>query len=213
MSAPSGVPTRTRRRAAVLVALFVVPAAVALAAASDPVRTTRVAARVRLHLEGARSLEGKSDLLLQRGLADCGPVALHNLLRVLELPSPGPEALADRSGTSAGGTTLGGLVRAGRALGVPLRSRRIALDDLTDDRLPLIAWLQPGHFVTVLRRTKGGDFVVHDPAAGAYGMPASALQRRWGGVVAVLDPHASRLLGPELPNRSGNHSPTHRRHP
>lgn len=200
-----------RRRVAAALTLVVLPGVLGLVAAADPVGTTRWMSRAQLRAEGARPVEG-GDLLLQRSLSDCGPVALHNLLRLLGVRSPGPEALAEMSGTSARGTSLGGLVRAARTLGVPLRARRIDLDDLTDDDLPLLAWLRRGHFVTVLHRTESGGLAVHDPAAGAFRIPRRALHRRWGGVVADLEAARPAPFDPEPPLGSGILSPSHRRY-
>ena len=177
----------------------------------------RAASRVRLLLEGGRPVASGRELLLQRTLWDCGPAALHNLLVSLDAPTPGPEALARTSGTGAGGTTLAGLVRSARALGVPLRVRRPSAQQLASLPGPYLAWLREGHFVTVLSADSAGRLTVHDPGLGAYRVSLRSFRRRWGGVVA--HPEGSRRApdgrtlsaGPEPASVSGSLPSSHRR--
>jgi len=187
--APSCPPARFRGAAG----LLLVPAVLGLALARPP-GLGRAAVRFGFALSGARQVP-VAGLLLQRGVADCGPTALHNLLTALGVPSPGPSTLARLSGTGPTGVSLGGLVRAADAAGVALRARRVSAAGLVGLRAPFLAWMKPHHFVTVLALGPGGNLVLHDPGAGAYRISLQAFRRRWGGVVADLAPGGATSAG------------------
>lgn len=176
--------TRPRARTRALLGLLLLPAVLSLAAFRPP-ESHRALARARIVLSGGE-LFPAPEMALQETPSDCGPTALHNLLRTLGVSTPGPAELARRSGTAPGGTRLGGLVRAARELGVPLRARRVTETGLSYLRTPFLAWYREGHFVTVLTVEAGGHLRIHDPGLGGYRLPIRAFRRRWGGVVADL---------------------------
>lgn len=200
-------------RARATAGLLVLPAVVLLGTVR-PLQATRTLARIHVLLAGGRPFSSPT-LLLQETLRDCGPTALHNLLLTLEVPSPGPAVLARTSGTRMEGTSMGGLVRSARRLGVPLRARRVPASRLPSLTPPFLAWLGEGHFVTVLAVEDGGWITVHDPGVGGYRLPLRAFGRRFGGAVADLPsggspPRHSLRVPREGP---GTHFPFHRRSP
>ncbi|MBA3890390.1 MAG: hypothetical protein H0X64_07660 [Gemmatimonadaceae bacterium] len=54
-------------------------------------------------------------------------------------------------------------------------------------RLPIVAWIDRGHFVAVTRQRQDGDFVILDPLVGAYALSFDALVARWTGEALVLE--------------------------
>jgi ABC-type bacteriocin/lantibiotic exporter with double-glycine peptidase domain len=126
-------------------------------------------------------------VVLQSGFADCGPAALATLINTLGGNPPGPDSIGSLAGTSAGGTTFGGLVRAARALGVASDLRRMSPADMDHLSSPVIAWVDRGHFATVVPDS-GRYVVILDPEVGPYRIPVARLRRFWSGEALVPRP-------------------------
>jgi hypothetical protein len=122
--------------------------------------------------------------VLQSGFSDCGPAALATLLVTLGGDPPPADSIGLLAGTGARGTTFGGLARAARLLGVPNDLRRLAPAAMESLSSPVIAWVDRGHFVTVVPDT-GRAVLVLDPEVGPYRIPVGRLRRYWQGEALV----------------------------
>ncbi len=176
---------RTRRRlVACGVLLGIVVLIVATAAApANPMAVGRSAYRATIRARGGTFVSFPG-VVLQSGPTDCGPAALATLLRTLGGDPPPEDSLARLAGTGAGGTTFAGLARTARLLGVANELRRLtpaAMDALST---PVIAWVDGGHFVTVVPDSNGSVLVL-DPAVGPYRIGRDQLRRYWSGEALV----------------------------
>ena len=201
MNAYNAHTRRRLRRAACLLGLagMLGTAAVACLAAGDPSRAARVAARIGVAMAGGTYL-GRDGMVMQTGLADCGPAALANLLGAVGASVPSLDSLGRLAGTGAEGTPASGLIRAARASGVPLVLRRVSTDSLASARKPFIAWVDKGHFVTVAEQSPGGRVVVLDPQVGRYSIEQHAFKAIWSGEAILLagsagSPATARVAG------------------
>lgn len=158
----------------------------ATAAARDPMAPLRVVTRAELRLEGARML-GWQGVVAQRTPWDCGPAAVATLMLRLGRERPSLARVAQLAGTTPRGTTMQGLSDALRALGV--RHVVHGADPWRLDHRPVLAWVQPGHFVVVERAPVAGMVDVLDPRVGRYRIAAALFAETWPGAALV----------PELP--------------
>lgn len=126
---------------------------------------------------------GATGLHRQQDRWDCGPAALRNLLERLGEPVASLDHLASRAGSDRKGTSLGGLSRAARSLGLPTRACRLDPGGPLPLR-PFIAWLRPGHFVTVVPEPPG-SLLVLDPALGRYRVSPTGFARIWSGEALI----------------------------
>lgn len=163
-------------------------AAVVLAAAAprDPGVMGRWASRAIIRARGGTFVSSPG-AVLQSGPTDCGPAALATLIRTLGGDPPPTDSIARLAGTGAAGTSFAGLSRAANSLG--LRSELGRLDTAAMETLstPVIAWVDGGHFVTVVPDTSGLALVL-DPQAGPYRIGRSRLARYWRGEALVPSP-------------------------
>lgn len=193
----TGVPRRRRLARGVL--LGCVAWAVGVASLSrDPLRPARWAYRATIRARGGTFVSFPG-AVLQSGATDCGPAALATLLHTLGGSSPPTDSIAKLAGTGVRGTVFAGLARAALVLGVPNQLRR--LDPAAMDALntPVIAWVDGGHFVTVVPDS-GRSVLVLDPQAGPYRIRRTRLRRYWGGEALV--PDAAGESSPEAPTNS-----------
>ena len=182
-AAPCGGGSRRHRALAVLLGVIAAAGMLGLLA-PDPLRPLRAARRTSLAVQGA-VYEGRAGVVLQRTLFDCGPAALANLLEIRGAPVPPLDSLARLAGTTATGTTLGGLARAATQLGLPVRLvRRDPARFTGTDGLPMVAWVDRSHFV-VVSDTSSGMLTIVDPQIGRYRTSRGAFRRRWSGEALV----------------------------
>jgi Peptidase C39 family len=180
--------TRRSPRAVALGTLLtaITAAGVLGAAAGDPGLPGRWAYRAVIRARGGAFISFPG-AVLQSGFADCGPAALATLLVTLGGTPPPEDSIGSLAQTSARGTTFGGLARAARLLGVPSELRRLgpaAMDHLSS---PVVAWVDRGHFVTVVPDS-GDAVLVLDPEAGPYRIAVGRLRRYWSGEALVPRP-------------------------
>jgi ATP-binding cassette subfamily B protein len=97
------------------------------------------------------------------------------------------EALRERMQIQQQGASLHELKRAALALGFHAHAVRIGLDHLAAVRLPAIAHLRDGHYVTLFE-VSSGNVVVGDPATGIGRWTVSAFQRSWSGQLLLITP-------------------------
>jgi ABC-type bacteriocin/lantibiotic exporter with double-glycine peptidase domain len=110
---------------------------------------------------------------------------LANLLIVLGGTPPPVDDIGSLAGTGARGTTFAGLSEAARRLGVP--NRLLRMEPASELSTPFIAWVDRGHFVTVVPDSSDSVLVL-DPQAGPYRIEASGLARYWSGEALVPEP-------------------------
>lgn len=170
-------------------------AAVTAAAAvpTDPLDAGRRAKRATIRARGGTFVSFPG-AVLQSGPTDCGPAALATLLRTLGGEPPTVDSIAVLAGTGARGTTFAGLGRAARLLGLESDLVRVAPAAKDSLDTPLIAWVEEGHFVTVVPDSSGSVLVL-DPQTGPYRIGVEALRGFWSGEALVPRP-ARRQAGP-----------------
>jgi len=176
---PEGVRSRHRLAACGALAGVVATLAALAAAPADPLAVGRSAYRATIRARGG-TLVSSPGVVLQSGVTDCGPAALATLIHSLGGTPPPTDSLARLAETGARGTTFAGLARTAQLLGVATELRRLdpaAMDALST---PVIAWVDGGHFVTVVPDSSGSALVL-DPQVGPYRIGRADLRRFWSG--------------------------------
>jgi hypothetical protein len=191
------VPTASRRRAlGVLLGVATVMTTVA-ALPTDPVGVGRWGSRAIIRARGGIFVTSPG-VVLQSGFSDCGPAALATLIRTLGGDPPPIDSIGRLAGTSRRGTTFAGLSRAARLLGVANEVGRLDAAAMASLSTPVIAWVDGGHFVTVVPDSPGVALVL-DPQAGPYRIGRSRLGRYWRGEALIPwpDEPATGALNPK----------------
>lgn len=190
----SADPSSARRRTAVwILSAGLATVLVAAAVPRDPVVVVRWASRAIIRARGGTFVSSPG-AILQSGWSDCGPAALATLIRTLGGDPPPPDSIGRLAGTGASGTSFAGLSRAALSLGVNNAVSRldaVAMDALST---PVIAWVDGGHFVTVVPDSSGFALVL-DPQAGPYRIGRSRLGRYWKGEALVPSPDGPATAG------------------
>jgi hypothetical protein len=130
--------------------------------------------------------------LAQRGPADCGVAALAMALRGLGSDVTF-EQLAALTPLGPAGASLAALARAAQQAGGRAAAVRVGLEQLADARLPAVAHIGGGHFVTLFE-VSHDTVVIGDPAEGIRSVSTSAFRRDWSGHLLLLHPERR---GPE----------------
>jgi ABC-type bacteriocin/lantibiotic exporter with double-glycine peptidase domain len=94
------------------------------------------------------------------------------------------------------------LAAAARQLGVPGELRQLNPTDLTTLGTPLIAWVDRGHFVTVLPESARAVLVL-DPQVGPYRIGLDRLRRYWSGEALVPVPARNSAAPISTPSSEG----------
>jgi ABC-type bacteriocin/lantibiotic exporter with double-glycine peptidase domain len=97
--------------------------------------------------------------------ADCGPRALALVCQRLGV-SVSVERLPPLAGTTGKGTSLEGLAKAVRALGLKAEGVQVSREALAQVETPAIAWVNGNHYIAVLAVQGEGDqgtALIHDP--------------------------------------------------
>ena len=125
------------------------------------------------------------------GSGNCGPRAL--LLAASELGVKADlVALGKAAGTTSEGTSLEGLVKAAKSIGLKAEGVQVDRDALAQLPTPVIAWWEGNHFVAVLKISENvfnGEVsaIVHDPnEKEAKSVPLNKLLAQSGGILLVL---------------------------
>lgn len=134
----------------------------------------------------------------QYDTTDCGAACLASVARYYRLRLPLWD-IRRQAGTSKGGTSAYGLIKAAEALGFDAKGVQIELSDLSELPLPAIAHLQlPGgthHFVVIYKVGKR-KIKVMDPAYGRMQqLTLEDFNSRWTGVAILLIPSADFEAG------------------
>ena len=123
--------------------------------------------------------------------ADCGPRALKIACDALGLESS-VAGLTKAANTGRDGTSLEGLTRAARSLGLSAEGVQVDKDALLQVPTPAVAWLDGNHYVALLKIgrnavTGSSSAVIHDPNEGVEKtIPLEELLSRSGGIVLTL---------------------------
>lgn len=171
---------------------------------ADPLTASRWMYRATLRARGG-SFVPDPGALLQSDLNDCGPAALATLLTSMGGDPPDLKRIGRLAGTGARGTTFAGLSRAARILGVPNRLRRMDPAALVDQSSPLIAWVDRGHYVTLVPDSSD-TVLVRDPLAGSYRITVARLRHFWSGEALVPEPRPGWAPAPTTISGSGGTS-------
>ncbi len=129
----------------------------------------------------------------EREASLCGPECLAELLRRRGEAGVSVHRLADVMHTSDRGTTLAALAESAGRHGFAARGLALTPHGLTEQKLPVIALVAPGHYVLVDRVTAAG-VTLWDPDARGIGqgaaraVPAAAWRQEWRGVTLALAP-------------------------
>jgi len=191
---------RRRRAAAGVVSAGLAVVLLAAAAPHDLAVVSRWALRAIIRARGGTFVSSPG-AVLQSGPSDCGPAALATLIRTLGGDPPPTDSIARLAGTGARGTSFAGLSRAAMRLGVRNHVSRLdaaAMDSLST---PVIAWVDGGHFVTVVPDSSGFALVL-DPQAGPYRIGRLRLGRYWRGEALIPSPDGPAAGGLH-PRRGG----------
>jgi hypothetical protein len=116
----------------------------------------------------------------------CGPICLAFCAQWLGVQADIGH-LAEETGASASGTSLGALADAAKARGLEARCLRLSLDDLrrVSSRTPAIAHVDRDHFV-VAWTANDRDVVVVEPNMSSSRIPLKNFGRRWDGNILLL---------------------------
>jgi hypothetical protein len=123
--------------------------------------------------------------------ADCGPRALALVCRQLGIVADLAQIRKD-AGTTAKGTSLAGLERAAKKLGLSARGVQVDRAGLLTITPPAIAWMDGNHFVAVRNvqtapLSSEATVTIHDPSVGKdEEVPASDLLARSGGILLLV---------------------------
>ncbi len=118
-------------------------------------------------------------------LVECGPKALKIAADQLGVPA-NVEELRKKAGTTREGTSLEGLERAAKSVGLKAESLQVDKDALAQIQTPAVAWLDGNHFVALLGVSRNSA-TLHDPNDGKQKeMPLLELLSRSGGIVLTL---------------------------
>jgi hypothetical protein len=116
---------------------------------------------------------------------ECGPKALKIAAEVLGVSSDVAQ-LRKSAGTTSEGTSLAGLEKAAKSVGLRAESLQVDKDALAQIQTPAVAWLDGNHFVALLGVSRDSA-TLHDPNDGKQKeMPLLELLSRSGGIVLTL---------------------------
>jgi hypothetical protein len=127
--------------------------------------------------------------VLPPATADCGPRALALVCQQLGV-SVSVERLRPLAATTQKGTSLEGLAKAARALGLKAEGVQVSREALAEIETPAVAWVNGNHYISV-QSVKGegeqGTAVIHDPnAASEQTIPQEQLLRQCSGYLLLV---------------------------
>ena len=118
--------------------------------------------------------------------SDCGPRALLLVCQHLNTPATLVH-LTQAAGTNGQGTTLAGLEKAAKTVGLQADGVQVDRDALKQLNKPAVAWLDGNHYVALLS-VDGDTATIHDPNdASEKQVAVSDLLPRTGGILLTLD--------------------------
>jgi len=124
----------------------------------------------------------------QEARINCGPVALAACLDALGRKSEAATARSIKPTTD--GTSLGVLEAQCMMYGIPARAVEMTLDELHNAALPVLAYVEPKHFVAVLG-IRDGKVQIEDSIRAKYEASFDQLGSIWTGRVLTFAPEDS----------------------
>jgi len=118
--------------------------------------------------------------------SDCGPACLAMLCKAFGHPVP-ISFIRDACGTATAGTSLAGIIRGGRAIGLDVRAMKLSKDRLKEMQLPAIIHWRGDHWI-VVDEVRSDRVHVSDPARGAHWKDRAELIDGWSGFTALVTP-------------------------
>ena len=128
----------------------------------------------------------KVPVVIQMEAVECGAAALAMVLAYYGRIVPLEEARIE-CGVSRDGSKASNMVKAARKYGLAADGYRIAPEDLTQYRLPLIIFWNLYHFV-VLTGKKGSRYFINDPATGVRVVSAEEFDESFSGIILTFEP-------------------------
>jgi len=120
---------------------------------------------------------------------NCGPRALLLVCQQLGIRTS-VEELSKQAGTNTQGTSMEGLTKAAKTVGLRAEGVQVSREALPDQPLPAIAYVNGNHFIVVLKLEGSGDnatATIHDPnAAGEETIAQEQLLRLCSGYLLLL---------------------------
>ncbi len=103
--------------------------------------------------------------------------------------------LRRRYPTSLNGMTMRHLMTMASRMGLAPRALRLEPEELSQVRLPAILHWNMDHFVVLIRVTRRGTLIIHDPARGPCRVTRSDADKRFTGIVLELTPARDFVAG------------------
>ncbi len=139
--------------------------------------------------ERHQARSGRTPIVLQAEAAECGLACLAMVAAAHGLRTDLP-TLRRRFGASAKGATLAELVRIAGELRLGARPLRAEMEHLPALALPCVMHWDLNHFVVLVRLTRRGIAVIHDPARGVRRMSLAEISDHFTGFALELAPLA-----------------------
>ena len=125
-------------------------------------------------------------MISQVDTVDCGPACLATVLAHWG-KRESLHHLRELAGTTQTGTSLFGLYRAAKSLGLEARALEVDLERLRNLTLPVILHWDNNHYVVLAKLTEH-KALIQDPAAGQRWLPLEELVKHWTGKLLWLEP-------------------------
>ena len=143
------------------------------------------------HAEQVAVAKGFQDL---RSRSFCGPKCLAELLRREGKPA-NVRTLADECKTSLSGTTMASLASIAQRHGFQAKGVALTQEGLAEQKLPVVAFVSPGHYVLVDSVTSQ-QVAIWDPgldkdAPTTKTIPIADWSKMWGGMAMTVQPSAA----------------------
>lgn len=138
-----------------------------------------------LSLPSARGRRIKPEITYQSSTTDCGIACLKMLLAAFGIAAS-LDDIRSVARYSAGGITVGSMIRTAKAFGLNGRAVRAELDDLAQLSLPVVIHWRFNHFV-ILERMSGDRAIIVDPAKGRLNVSRGELSRSYTGIAVEFE--------------------------